>query len=348
MILEMAPTETSGTEMLSRNWLRTARAIFRVHRISAAQSIPPHHLLDALGAASGQLNLRSLNLEVADFGGVNNEGMFLHYSDSSKRPVALSKLQRQELAEREYRFMKWSASNVLKLTADPVCLQSITDQLGVLSSTFLVQPNDYLPSAIHSLHYRMQSSIVHLSLLGNDQKLRVEVSPETPIKSILYGLISESDPYKAKEFLSTYIYARTSSLGGGLTSQVEVLSEYYLANWQKLYEQEYGLVHGDFKRQNILAASDHDYRLIDLQYYLTGIRSWDLAFFYSKYEEGFVYILSQFRGENRLYNTANESLFVFLYIIAVLLKIKRKHREKVVRRKLLPAIAYLKELQRNG
>jgi len=339
--------ETLGTRMLRRNWLRTARAILRVHRISAAQAIPPRILLNALGAASGQLNLTSLNLESVNFGGVNNQGMFLHYSDYSKQPMALSKLQKQSLAKREYRFMTWSTSNQLKLTADPVCLQSVTDQLGVLSSSFLSQPKDYLPSAIHSLHYRMRHTGECLPLLGNHDELRTEVIPDTAIRSILHHLVSESDPDKARQFLTTYIQARSPMLGVKLSNQIESLAEIYLSDWRALFDKEQGLVHGDFKRQNILAVTEHDYRLIDLQYYLIGICSWDLAFFYSKYEEGFVYILSHFRGENRLYNTSNEGLFVFLYIVAVLLKIKRKHKDKVMRLKLRPAIEYLKDLQGN-
>lgn len=302
--------------------------------------IPPRKLLDILGSASGKLKLTSLNLEVADFGGANNQGMFLHYQDGQSTAVALSKLQPSELAEREYRFMQWSHDRQLNLTADPVSLLSVNDQLGMLSSSFLKKPDNYLPSAIHSLHWRMVEASASLPFLGSPAELRAEVSPVTPIRKLLNGLVSEQDPSRAALFCHDYIEHRRAVLGANLTERMHELTAKIMISWTDLFESESGLVHGDFKRQNILAVTDHDYRVIDLQYYLQGMRTWDLAFYYSKYEEGFVYCHSCYRGANRIYQTSDESLFVFFYLLASMLKIKPKHRDRILERKIRPALNY--------
>ncbi len=331
--------DDTNTDM-KRNWLRTARAIARVHNICNENSINPRILLDVLGEASGQLRITTLNLEYAELGGVNNQGMFLHYGDSGRTPLALSKIQAPELAEREFRFIRWSDEQGEKLTAEPVYYRQLSSDLAVTSSTFLKQPSRYLPSAIHALHWRLMQVNDYENALGDSTTLRAQVRPDTNIRKVLHHLISEESAGKALDFIETFLEERRAILGQRVLERIMVVARIVMSNWEALFEREAGLVHGDFKRQNILSVSDFDYRLIDLQYYLVGIRSWDLAFYYSKYEEGFTYALMDYRGANRILRTSDESLFVFLYLIASSLKIKPKHREQVMRRKLLPALSY--------
>ncbi|GAA6146618.1 phosphotransferase [Thalassolituus maritimus] len=325
---------------MKRNWLRTARAVARVHSICDDNSLNPRALLDLLGEASGQLRITTLNLEYAELGGVNNLGMFLHYGESGRAPLALSKIQTPELAEREFRFIRWSHSQGERLTAEPVYYRQLSDDLAVTSSTFLQQPSRYLSSAIHALHWRLMQVKDYEYALGNSRALRDQVRPDTNIRKVLHYLVSEERSEKALEFIETFLQERQAILGQRVRERIMLVARTIMRDWEALFEREAGLVHGDFKRQNILSVSDFDYRLIDLQYYLVGIRSWDLAFYYSKYEEGFTYALMDYRGANRILRTSDESLFVFLYLIASSLKIKPKHREQVMRRKLLPALNY--------
>ena len=329
----------TNTDM-KRNWLRTARAIARVHRICNQNSLNPRILLDVLGEASGQLRITTLNLEYADLGGVNNQGMFLHYGDSGRTPLALSKIQTPELAEREFRFIRWSDDQGEKLTAEPVYYRQFSNNLAVTSSTFLEQPSRYLPSAIHALHWRLMQVQAYEHALGDHRTLRSQIRPDTNIRKVLHHLVSEDNPGKAVAFIERFLEERRGVLGQRIRERIMLVARVVMRDWEAFFEREAGLVHGDFKRQNILSVSDFDYRLIDLQYYLVGIRSWDLAFYYSKYEEGFTYALTDYRGANRILRTSDESLFVFLYLIASSLKIKPKHREQVMRRKLLPALSY--------
>lgn len=331
--------EGTNTDM-RRNWLRTARAVARVHSICDDNSLNPRALLDLLGEASGQLRIATLNLEYAELGGVNNLGMFLHYGESGRTPLALSKIQTPELAEREFRFIRWSDEQGERLTAEPVYYRQLSDGLAVTSSTFLQQPSRYLPSAIHALHWRLMQVKDYEYALGNSRALRDQVRPDTNIRKVLHYLVSEERSDKALEFIETFLQERQAILGQRVRERIMLVARTIMRDWEALFEHEAGLVHGDFKRQNILSVSDFDYRLIDLQYYLVGIRSWDLAFYYSKYEEGFTYALMDYRGANRILRTSDESLFVFLYLIASSLKIKPKHRDQVMRRKLLPALNY--------
>jgi len=312
----------------------------RVHSICNAYSVSPRLLLDVLGEASGQLNITSLNLEYADLGGVNNQGIFLHYGDDTSQPVALSKIQAPELAEREFRFIRWADSKGLRLTAKPVYHRKLSDELAVTSSTYLCQPRQYLASAIHALHWRMMNVRDYEAMLGDSHTLRSQVRPDTNIRKVLHGLVSEPLPDKAYAFIERFFNERVSILGKHLHDDILKIARDFTGRWEPLYESDSGLVHGDFKRQNILSVSDFDYRLIDLQYYLVGMRSWDLAFYYSKYNEGFNYALMDYRGANRILKTSHESLFVLFYLIAASLKIKLKHRDFILRRKILPALNY--------
>lgn len=340
MLISRTAQKVDTITDMRRNWLRTARAIARVHSICNDNSINPRILLDVLGEASGQLRITTLNLEYAELGGVNNQGMFLHYDDSDRLPLALSKIQAPGLAEREYRFLRWSDEQGAQLTAEPVYYRQLNSSMAVTSSTFLKQPSRYLPSAIHVLHWRLMNVGDYENTLGEKHTLRSQVRPDTNIRKVLHYLVSEERAEKALVFIQSFLEERKSVLDHRIRERILLVANRIMDNWETVYRLEEGLVHGDFKRQNILSVSDFDYRIIDLQYYLVGMRSWDLAFYYSKYEEGFTYALMDFRGANRLLGTADESMFVFLYIVASSLKIKPKHRDQVVTRKLLPALSY--------
>ena len=102
-----------------------------------------------------------------------------------------------------------------------------------------------------------------------------------------------------------------------------------------------GLVHGDFKWQNIMhSPNESGYRMIDLQYYTVGIRLWDLAFFYAKQTLPISDILRLF---NIYYPCSlfERRLFSFLYILVAILHLKPKRAKGLVCEKVLPALEIL-------
>lgn len=102
----------------------------------------------------------------------------------------------------------------------------------------------------------------------------------------------------------------------------------------------YGLVHGDFKKKNIMADEKGNYKVIDLQYFTYGIRIWDLAFYYSKDSRGFEEIYHKLL-QNFSWTKIESATFIVFYIIASILHIKTKNCQKIVKFKLDPAIIYL-------
>lgn len=322
-------------------WDRTNRAIARVRRISKHYDLDSDLLVDALKKVSLQLDSKVFDIKHVNFGGVNNQGMFLHYGENKSGPIAITKLHHAHLAAREYQFMHWSNECDLSLTAIPISYQSLNDQFAITSTSFLTKPQTYLPTSIHELHHRLMNAVSSNERLGCYEALRAQVIPDTPIRSVLNELVSEPDPAKMLTYVESFFHERRSLIEGGNYSKIRLLAQYFSSIWQELYRHDLGLVHGDFKSQNILIQAQGDYRAIDLQYYLMGMRTWDLSFYYSKYDQGFEQACRDFTDSNQRYNTANEALFTFFYIIAVCLKIKPKKKKYINNVKILPAIQFL-------
>jgi hypothetical protein len=280
-----------------------------------------------------------------DLGGANNHGMLLHYSIATNKPVALSKVEEHVLAEREYRFLAWQNKyRKSELAAIPLGIIQIENTAySCFISSILDKPKTFSYSQAEFLFQRIGEQpelLSHLALDGCKEHLIRELDSSTRIKSILVNLVSNFKTKDAERFYKEFlldrkvIFSNNKSFYINLKAAMDdtycVLKECDL----KIYE---GLVHGDFKQQNIL-NDFNQYKVIDCQYYTYGIRLWDLAFLYSKDERGFEYIrtnISKFLSLNE------RLLLVFFYLLAGLINVKKKKINKVIIKKTSPALEYL-------
>ncbi len=284
----------------------------------------------------------------ANLGGANNLGTFLHYEDGSTSPFALSKIQHCSLAQREHRFMHWSDQTGCNLTARFYNLQSLDESTSVLCSAFLQQPVRHDVSAVHDLHARMLSAYSQIATLDSEQNLRSQILPDSPIQEVLHHLITEPDPDHVNAYLKKYFRRCAADHSWGDGGRFLRLVTPMVDSWPGIRSHDKGLIHGDFKKQNILAASPGDYRLIDHQYYTIGIRTWDLAFFYHKRDrDGFEVALRDFREGVSSHPGPSERLFCMLYLVAACIRIKPEHRQAIVERKIDPVIRHLESLERS-
>jgi hypothetical protein len=281
-----------------------------------------------------------------DLGGVNNLGMLIHYSIIHNRAVAISKIEENSLAEREYRFLVWQERyRKCALSAVPIGVAKIQDYTCFISSV-LAQPQSFSYSLAERLFQTMgQDSelLSHLALNGSKEGLTDEIDGSTKIKSILVNIVSQFNTENSGIFYKTFLLERESLfftnpvMFSKLTSVMSDLYDYLVTRDLKSYE---GLVHGDFKPQNILQDGEV-YKAIDCQYYTYGIRLWDLAFLYSKDEGGFDKV--KFRIDTL--KKIDEKLFVlFFYLLASLINVKKKRARTTINNKLIPALNYANKL----
>lgn len=281
-----------------------------------------------------------------DLGGVNNLGMLIHYSIIHNRAVAISKIEENSLAEREYRFLVWQERyRKCALSAVPIGVAKIQDYTCFISSV-LAQPQSFSYSLAERLFQTMgQDSelLSHLALNGSKEGLSDEIDGSTKIKSILVNIVSQFNTENSGIFYKTFLLERESLfftnpvMFSKLTSVMSDLYDYLVTRDLKSYE---GLVHGDFKPQNILQDGEV-YKAIDCQYYTYGIRLWDLAFLYSKDEGGFDKV--KFRIDTL--KKIDEKLFVlFFYLLASLINVKKKRARTTINNKLIPALNYANKL----
>jgi hypothetical protein len=279
-----------------------------------------------------------------DLGGANNHGMILHYSIQSNQPVAISKIEESTLAEREYRFLVWQKGHRANtLAAEPIGLTPVSAQgYSCLITSVLQHPKVFSYLQAQQLFHLLADQpekVDQLSLMGNKESLKDEIDDSTKIKSILVNLVSQFGTDGADEFYKTFLKEREwifdsypnfyMKLQHLMKSFYETLKSYDMVDYE-------GLVHGDFKRQNIMEHND-SYRVIDCQYYTYGIRLWDLAFLYSKDASGFDNIREQIDKASLF---EEKLLIIFFYIIASLINVKKKRAGAVVKCQILPAALY--------
>lgn len=309
---------------------------YRIHKSAKLSGVKTSTLWAMLKSAPKQQNyIKAVNL-----GGLNNIGMYLHSIDKNHRNTfSISKIQPAQDAWREYNFIRWNETQRLDLCPAGHSITEIGNgNFAIICTDFLKKPRAYSPCRIHALHQRLAVASSQRSHLGSDDDLIKAVAPNTPIKNVLRGLVSEKKSDKVNSWCIKFIDER-SSLFGDIERPVRGLFSYISQNWEILTEPA-SLVHGDFKSQNILEDNTGRYRLIDLQYYLPGQPMWDLSFYYSKYDSGFNDAWRDFE-ENGYYNDQQRLLFVFFYVIASSINVKAKRREYVLSTKILPALSIL-------
>ena len=308
--------------------------------------------LASLTSSCEAILLKKVNKNVytkfRDLGGANNHGMLLHYSTITNELVAISKIEEQVLAEREHRFLTWQENyreNVLAATSYGI--SSIADKTyACLISSVLNHPQDFSYIKAECLFKRMGESpelVSSLSLDGCKEHLAHEITSSTKIKSILTNVVSKFQKAGTEDYISKFLLDRKILYSSNelLLNQLHdlMLRVYGILSTRDLSDYE-GLVHGDYKAQNILEDKGR-YKVIDCQYYTYGIRLWDLAFLYSKEAGGFEKI------KDRIYAHSlpdEKLLLLFFYILASLISVKKKRAKKVLEYKIIPAVNYLTHL----
>jgi hypothetical protein len=283
-----------------------------------------------------------------DLGGANNHGMLLHYSVLTGKPIAISKIEESSLAEREYRFLSWQKDyRANSLCAEPVGLTPVSEQgFRCLITSVLEHPQIFSYSQAQQLFHvlgQQPEKVSFLSLIGEKESLRKEINDSTKIKSILVHLVSQFSSDNAENFYKAFLQEREGLFESNqnlfITLQSLMNSIYTKLKSYDMTVHE-GLVHGDFKQQNIMEYDD-SYRVIDCQYYTYGIRLWDLAFLYSKDENGFDNVKQQIE---KLPLTEEKLLIIFFYLIASLINVKKKRSNKVIKSQLFPITLYANQL----
>jgi hypothetical protein len=282
--------------------------------------------------------------EFQDLGGANNHGMLMHYATSNDQPVAISKVEDHVLAEREHRFLTWQKNHRKNsLSANPLGLVRVPDHdFSCFISTVLEHPVTFsYPKAIQ-LYKRLGQKtdlISYLTLSGRKEELKGEIDATTNIKSILVNLVSDFGTDNSEIFYKDFLQRKENlfinnhdlfiKLQDLMDRIYTILKTYDLTRY-------IGLVHGDFKPQNILEYKE-SYRVIDCQYYTYGIRLWDIAFLYSKDVYGFKTLNADLENfplyEERI-------LLTFFYVIASLINVKKKRADGVIKNKISPVMVY--------
>jgi hypothetical protein len=279
-----------------------------------------------------------------DLGGINNHGMLMHYSIENNRAVAISKVEDNLLAERECRFLTWQKKYRRGvLSAEPIGIVKIDNEsYTCFISSVLEHQTSFSYFRAEELFKLMGETpelLSYLSLSGFKKDLANEIDGSTKIKSILVNLISRFNTENAENFYKEFLSVREVKFSSDKLAY-EKLQDlmhniYDILKKRDLQSYE-GLVHGDFKPQNIL-KEDEVYKVIDCQYYTYGIRLWDLAFLYSKNKNGFSDIKNRI---DTLPSLDEKLLVVFFYILASIINVKEKRSKKITRNQLSPAVAY--------
>lgn len=283
-----------------------------------------------------------------DFGGANNHGMLLHYSVQHNQPIALSKIEEFSLAEREYRFLEWQRDHRDNaLSAEPIGLTPVSEQgYCCFITSVLKHPKVFSYFQAQQLFHALgqqPEKVSFLSLTGKKEDLKNEINDSTKIKSILVNLVSQFGSDNSESFYKTFLKEREGLFESNkslfLTLKFLMDSIYQGLKSYDMTDQE-GLVHGDFKQQNIMEFGG-SYRVIDCQYYTYGIRLWDLAFLYSKNKNGFDGVKQEI---GKLSLREEQLCMLFFYMIASLINIKKKRVNKVIKYQILPATLYANQL----
>jgi hypothetical protein len=286
-----------------------------------------------------------------DLGGANNHGMLLHYSVRSNQPVAISKIEESTLAEREFRFLVWQRDyRDNSLGAKPIGLIPVSEQeYCCFITSVLKHPKVFSYSQVQQLFYSLgqqPEKVSFLSSIGEKEGLKDEIDDSTRIKSVLVHLVSQFGSDNSESYYKAFLKEREGLFDTKqdlfITLQSIMNSIYTELKSYDMSAHE-GLVHGDFKAQNIMEYAD-TYRVIDCQYYTYGIRLWDLAFLYSKDTKGFINVKPEI---DRLSKYEEKALVLFFYIIASLINLKKKRVRLVVKNQISPAVVLIIELLAN-
>lgn len=321
-------------------------------RLSRKAGVSYPELLEQVESAifKSQSELATLKSEYVDMGGANNLGMLLHRSPLSKQPFYTTKLESCILAQRELHFLNWQKKQLSRVDfiAPNLVSYEHAGDLGVcaLSMEYLSIPNAYEPNEVVKLYHKLGAlpaeTLKSSSNRPESDLFYLGLEPKTKITRTLCFIVTKvhtNEGYlKALRFLEIRRDAFNDRPREFQRIYRFVESCSRLANDFEI-DKYYGLVHGDFKKSNILSDEHGQLKVIDLQYYCYGARLWDLAFFCSK-EKWFSEAFNRFVRPLELDNDELH-LFVMFYILAALLHVKKSNVNKKLKMQVLPAIHHI-------
>jgi len=328
-----------------KNFLRTAKKRRRLKASVGTDMLSFQETIEQ--ALIKKLGIRgAVRSDYHDLGGLNNLGMFVHRFEAKGEPFAITKVQSSASADREYRFQKWQERYVdNQLAASAFAMAPLQDEnYSWISSEILSQATTLSDGGVWHLFSRLDVSSEKLAELSPDRcakSLICQLEGDTKIKAVLRNLVSQLETASAKMFAMQFLKEREYMLSMGLYGQT---SNLFLRFFERVKEQDIsslnGLVHGDFKPQNIMVDSADNFKVVDLQYYTYGVRIWDLAFYYSKDDRGFAEIYPKLM-QNFSWTDTERGVFAFFYYVASALHLKAKKVPKIGPLKLEPAMIAL-------
>jgi hypothetical protein len=332
---------------LIRRWLNRYKNLRSKKKFESKSGIDLQSLITACEEIVFNQTGKKVYTKFRDLGGANNYGMLMHYFENNNA-VAISKIEENILAEREYRFLKWQKDyRDNSLSAEPF---GLTPVLGTKYSCFissvLEHPKQFSYTKAECLFDNLGQHpdlLSKLALSKIKKDLKDELDDSTKIKSILVHLVSKFGTINSEKFYKRFLLDRENIFSNDHDAFINIksLMDEVFSKLKNCDLEHYeGLVHGDFKSQNIL-EDDAAYKVIDCQYYTYGIRFWDLAFLYSKDSGGFKNIKIYLE---KLLSFEEKSLMLFFYVIASLINVKKKRASAVMKNKISPAAEYINQL----
>jgi len=297
---------------------------------------------------------QEISTKYVHMGGANNLGMLLHYSSQSQTPFYTTKLESCHLANRELAFLQWQKNSLDKSeTIAPMlicCYPVAGSKICALTMEYLSQPKEYKPKAIIELYQRMGQLTTKLSRIkgveDRDGLFQFELEAKTKITRTINYIVTKMHLPEAYEQAQFFMKKRQNAFVSRPVEFVQIMQ--FILNSSFLvkdfdFEKHYGLLHGDFKKANILMDSSGQLRVIDLQYYNYGARLWDLAFFCSKEKSWYGETYNKFIRPLEL-DESESRIFTMLYTLAILLHVKKSNVKKKLYMHVMPAISMVNSL----
>lgn len=284
-----------------------------------------------------------------DMGGANNLGMLCHHLIGDVEPLFATKLESCRLAEREYFFLKWQQETQIEeewVAADIVCCTHLgSSDICGLTMEYLHTPKVHDDQGVIDLYRRMGKLTKYLSSMPNaiqhENLIEIPLEANTKITRTIKYIVTQLHHPDAYQVAKEFMEKRKSVFSGWEREYqkiVQFISDSAFLSEDFNFDQHYGLLHGDFKKDNILSDCKGRLKVIDLQYYSYGARLWDMAFLCSKEKEWFGGIHNKFIRPLALSPTEYR-IFVLLFVLADLLHVRKSNVKRKLTMHVLPALS---------
>ena len=293
------------------------------------------------------LNL-AITSKVVFYKGANNVCFIEHYAD--KKLICISKVAQTHLIMREHAFFDWQQQNHSDqqlITPKAVNFFQINgSKISCLTMEALHECRAITSSELLQLYQAYGDQSKYLDNFSSAKKVakgyQFQLPGSTKIIDVLNGLVTNMLSPEAYVFASNYLKQREKLFINDRTAYLSIESlikrvESDLA----LHDvtDYYGLIHGDFKSNNMMKNSGGELKVLDMQYYHYGARLWDLAFYCSKLQLDFNVIRVDYLSPLEL-SSIEERMFTLFYIMALLLHAKPAKMKKMLQNKICYAIEF--------